>query len=66
MDPFFTTKPVGKGTGLGLSLSKSMIEQHGGELKLDDSSPHTTFSFSVPLLKEETCATQGRFTTAGG
>ena len=66
MEPFFTTKPVGKGTGLGLSLSKAMVEQHGGELKLNESSQHTTFSFSIPLLLEETHATQGRFSTARG
>ena len=64
MDPFFTTKPVGKGTGLGLSLSKAMVEEHGGELKLDETSQQTTFSFSIPLLLEETNATQGRYSFA--
>jgi PAS domain S-box-containing protein len=47
MDPFFTTKPVGKGTGLGLSLSKSIIEEHGGELTLSEFENHTCFSFSL-------------------
>jgi PAS domain S-box-containing protein len=64
MDPFFTTKPVGKGTGLGLSLSKAMVEEHGGELKLIESSPQTTFSFSIPLLMEETHAIPGRYNIA--
>ncbi len=32
MDPFFTTKPPGKGTGLGLSITKSIVEEHQGEL----------------------------------
>jgi PAS domain S-box-containing protein len=52
MEPFFTTKPVGKGTGLGLSLSKAIVEDHGGELKLSETGNPTCFSFSLPLSKE--------------
>ncbi|MGA2302018.1 MAG: PAS domain S-box protein [Candidatus Acidiferrum sp.] len=66
MEPFFTTKPVGKGTGLGLSLSRTIVEEHGGQLKLDDSSTNTTFSFSIPLLMEEKDATQERYNIARG
>lgn len=43
MNPFFTTKPMDKGTGLGLSISKSIVEQHGGALILDESQTNTTF-----------------------
>lgn len=34
--PFFTTKPVGKGTGLGLAVSRQLLEQVGGSLRLHD------------------------------
>jgi signal transduction histidine kinase len=33
LKPFYTTKE--KGTGLGLSLTRRIVEQHGGELKID-------------------------------
>jgi signal transduction histidine kinase len=34
--PFFTTKPVGKGTGLGLSISSNIINDHKGELLIEN------------------------------
>ncbi|MGE3611026.1 MAG: sensor histidine kinase [Bacteriovoracaceae bacterium] len=43
MEPFFTTKGVSKGTGLGLSISKTIMENHGGALLLDETQAHTTF-----------------------
>ncbi len=35
-NPFFTTKPAGEGTGLGLSISQSIMENHGGYLKISN------------------------------
>ncbi|MCB9091614.1 MAG: PAS domain S-box protein [Halobacteriovoraceae bacterium] len=46
--PFFTTKPLGKGTGLGLSLSKTIIEEHRGNLRILEDSPNTTFKITIP------------------
>jgi len=66
MEPFFTTKPVGKGTGLGLSLSKAIVEEDRGQLKLTESEHHTCFSFSLPLSKETENVTEGRCCTVGG
>ena len=46
-EPFFTTKR--EGIGIGLFLSKSIMEKHGGDIKIEPSSPPpgavVTFSF---------------------
>lgn len=48
MEPFFTTKDIGKGTGLGLSIAKGLVEDHHGELKLDQNSSNTRFVVLLP------------------
>lgn len=52
-DPFFSTKKVGEGTGLGLSLSKSIIENHSGELFLGDEDEGTEFVVKLPIYNSE-------------
>ena len=47
-DPFYTTKSEGQGTGLGLSTSLSVVEGHGGTLRVD-STPGEGSSFIVEL-----------------
>lgn len=48
---FFTTKPRGKGTGLGLSIARSIISEHGGEIRLtSESGKGTTFCVLFPGL----------------
>jgi signal transduction histidine kinase len=47
-DPFFTTKP--SGMGLGLSISRRIIEDHGGNLRLTEtSSKGCIFEITLPV-----------------
>jgi signal transduction histidine kinase len=49
-DPFFTTKPVGEGTGLGLAITHQIIQQHGGEIRVESRvGEGTRFSIKLPL-----------------
>lgn len=45
-EPFYTTKDVGKGTGLGLSLSFSIVQKHGGIIRVQ-SAPGQGSAFRV-------------------
>jgi two-component system, LuxR family, sensor histidine kinase DctS len=47
--PFFTTRA--DGMGLGLSLCRTVIEQHGGELRWENAQPEgTVFTFTLPAV----------------
>lgn len=49
-EPFFSTRPVGKGTGLGLSICQSIINNLGGELRVQSELGRgATFSARIPL-----------------
>ncbi|UCH81137.1 MAG: PAS domain S-box protein [Nitrospiraceae bacterium] len=49
-EPFYTTKIIGQGTGLGLPISKKIMEDHKGFIKVDSSMEKgTTFSLYFPV-----------------
>lgn len=49
-DAFFTTKAVGKGTGLGLYITHRIVENFGGEIKVEShEGVGTTFTIFLPI-----------------
>jgi two-component system sensor histidine kinase HydH len=50
-DPYYTTKP--SGTGLGLAITHRIIENHGGEIRLDSEPGRgTTASIFLPVERD--------------
>jgi PAS domain S-box-containing protein len=52
--PFFTTKATGQGTGLGLGIATSIVEAHGGTLKIDHRCANTRFVLLLPKAQKST------------
>jgi signal transduction histidine kinase len=49
-EPFYTTKIIGQGTGLGLPISKKIMEDHRGFIKVDSTlDKGTIFSLYFPV-----------------
>lgn len=49
-EPFFTTKVDGKGTGLGLPIAKNIIDQHKGQIAVDQAAEGgARFAVTLPL-----------------
>lgn len=49
-NPFFTTKEEGRGTGLGLSICHTIVNSHGGKLRIESQEGQwTQITFDLPL-----------------
>jgi len=47
LEPFVTTKP--HGMGMGLAISRSMVEAHGGRLRVEPMESGAAFAFTLPV-----------------
>jgi PAS domain S-box-containing protein len=51
-EPYVTSKP--RGLGMGLMICRSIIESHGGSLRLSrPSGPGATFRFTLPMRRQQ-------------
>jgi PAS domain S-box-containing protein len=49
--PFFTTKEAGKGTGLGLTVVHGIVQEHGGQIRVESEiQKGTTFHILLPII----------------
>ncbi|MBI2956112.1 MAG: response regulator [Acidobacteria bacterium] len=48
-DPFVTTKQPGEGTGLGLYISRLLVREHGGDIRVESTAGGATFVVDLPV-----------------
>ena len=50
-DPFFTTKPTGEASGVGLYLAHEVIQNYGGDIRVDSvKDEFCEFTITLPAL----------------
>jgi len=47
-EPFYTTKPAGQGLGLGLTITRRIIEDMGGTIRITERGQSTCLEISLP------------------
>ncbi|PNU20476.1 hypothetical protein C2E25_07085 [Geothermobacter hydrogeniphilus] len=56
-EPFFTSKDVGEGTGLGLYITANIVEDHGGDIRIEDrAGGGARFVMTFPIRQERSQA----------
>jgi len=66
-EPFFTTKEEGEGTGLGLSVCYGIIQEHGGQIRVESRPGEgATFILDLPIVEKPPVAAEGPSSTRGG
>ncbi|NEO83875.1 MAG: hypothetical protein F6J87_06375 [Spirulina sp. SIO3F2] len=50
-EPFFTTRASGEGTGLGLDITRTIVQQHQGQIQVSSQPGNTTFTVELPSVK---------------
>jgi signal transduction histidine kinase len=56
-EPFYTTKPNGSGTGLGLAIAYGIVREHGGDIAVENLTPHgTRFRVRFPAASQQKVA----------
>ena len=61
-DNYYTTKAASEGTGLGLTIARSIVEEHGGEIKVATKlGMGSTFSVFLPIALGGATQVSGKF-----